>query len=226
MTAQNRETTASIVNQLFDRLIAINPAFKQAWPTEHEFQATKKEWVLAFEDARINTIEQLKSGLKSVRMNPSPFIPSPGQFIQMCKQSPEDIGAPSVEKAYDEACRKSHPSYGQNKNWSHPAVENARNSVGAYDLSNLPAKQTLKRFTEVYRDACDQFGSGSNLNQIEQRKERHFTDVEMHWILHYKEALKEHGNHEDALSYRFFPGREVAIKAGQLYHEFTKLGGV
>ena len=219
-----QETTATIVNQLFDRLIAINPAFKQAWPTEHEFQATKKEWVLAFVDSGIKTIEQLKQGLKAVRMNPSPFIPSPGQFIAMCKQGPEDIGAPTVEKAYDEACIKSHPSYGPDKNWSHAAVENARNNVGAYNLTNLPARQTKKLFSDAYFDACDLFGSGSNLSQIEQRSERVFTDVDMHWILLYKQDLKD--GLDPITQGRFFPNREIAVKAGQLYHEFTKLGGV
>ncbi|CAB4148575.1 Replication P [uncultured Caudovirales phage] len=81
----DEDKTIAIVNILFERIIAINPAFKQAWPTEHEFKLTKKEWIVAFTDAKLNDIEQVKIGLAVMRMNPSPFIPSPGQFILWCR---------------------------------------------------------------------------------------------------------------------------------------------
>ncbi len=77
--------TVDIVNTLFERVIAINPAFKQAWPTEYEFKLTKKEWITAFMDAKLSDIEQIKRGLSVMRMSASPFIPSPGQFIEWCR---------------------------------------------------------------------------------------------------------------------------------------------
>lgn len=77
--------TIDIVNALFERIVAINPAFRQAWPTEHEFKMTKKEWVIAFIEAKLSDVEQIKRGLSEMRLSTSPFIPSPGQFIQWCR---------------------------------------------------------------------------------------------------------------------------------------------
>lgn len=164
-----KEATAQVVNTLFERLISINPAFKQAWPTEYEFQATKKEWVLAFMDAGISSIERVKKGIDKVRLSPSPFIPSPGEFIEFCKVTPEDIGAPSLEKAYREACEKSHPCYGENKNWSHKAIKHACLKIGSFFLRTESTAKTKPAFKEAYLEACEEFAEGRNLNQIEDK---------------------------------------------------------
>lgn len=163
-------STVEIVNQLFQRLLAINPAFKQAWPTEEEFKATKKEWVLAFQEANINTIEHLKKGLAKVRLNPSPFIPSPGEFIAMCKPEPEDVGAPSIDKAYREACEKSHPSYGSEKNWTHEAIEYAWRKTRAWELRENSHKESVKNsFKDYYREGVELCINGRNLMQVEDK---------------------------------------------------------
>ena len=220
MTEQDK--TARIVNQLFERLIAINPAFKQAWPTEEEFRATKKEWTLAFAESGINSIEQIKKGLAKQRLSASPFVPSPGAFMASCKASPEDIGAPAIELAYDEACRKSHPSYGDNKNWSHPVVLHARNKVGSHKLTGLDRKSTFPAYKEAYLDSCDQHAFGSNLNQLEQQKNVNFTQVQMHWIMIYKSCVKDD---IDPMKSKRFPDASLAEIARDLYLQYTKLGG-
>lgn len=207
------QKTSEIVNQLFERLISINPAFKQAWPTESEFKATKKEWVLAFVDSGISSIEQIKSGIKKLRLDPSPFIPSPGEFIKLCTPEPEDIGAPNVDLAYDEACKKSHPSYGKVKNWSHKAVEYARNKMGAFRLINYSRAETYPDFKKAYYDAINELLKNINTNQIEQRSDRKFTDTELHWIYTFKKFGKdEHG----------YPDKDIAENAEKLYHEWLK----
>lgn len=162
-------TTAQIVNHLFDRLMAINPAWKQAWPTEEEFKSTKKEWVLAFIDANINTIEQLKSGLKKVRMKSSPFIPSPGEFIELCKPTPDDIGAPSVEDAYNEACGNALP-YITEKKWSHDVVRYASHKTGTDKLRSEPRSKSFDLFRKNYDDAIELYSSGKVMNQISNSK--------------------------------------------------------
>jgi hypothetical protein len=164
-------TTTKIVNELFETLVAINPAFKQAWPSEREFKATKLQWMIAFEEADIRSFEELRKGVKAIRARANPFIPSPGEFIAMCKLSPEDIGAPGVATAYLEACRKSHPSFGPDKDWSHPAVGYARNRVGSHKLCNLPESHTISDFKLHYFDALKQFMLGRNINQIERHKQ-------------------------------------------------------
>ncbi len=212
------DMAVEIINRLFAELVAINPAFKQAWPTEREFQATKQQWMMAFQDAGINSFEQIRKGLKAIRLSPSPFVPAPGEFIRLCRPSPEEINAPSAREAYLEACLKSHPGYGDEKRWSHPAVELARNKVRPYRLCNLPEKETYKEFEKAYLEACEQIISGRNLNQIEEAK-REYTQIQMNWVLRYKKCIDEGINPEES---GYFPSEEMCHEAEKLYHAWSK----
>lgn len=173
------KNTINVVNELFAVLRAVNPAFKQSWPTEAEYKATKRQWVLAFEDADLRSIEQIQKGLSALRLSASPFVPSPGQFIEMCRLAPEDVGAPSVRDAYLEACKKSHPSFGDDKRWSHQAVGYARNLVGAHILMNMPESKTYKLFEDAYVVACQDIHNGKNMSQIEAQKQCYKTVSEI-----------------------------------------------
>lgn len=161
----SHEKTAAVVNALFERLIAINPAYKQSWPNEQSLAATKREWVFAFIDAEITTTEQLKKGLSKCRLAPSPFIPSPGQFIEWCKVEPEDIGAPSIRFAYDEACTNSR-AYETKKNWSHPTVKHAAVAVGSMRLSQESKDKTYPLFEKEYLEACNLYSKGNLRQQL------------------------------------------------------------
>lgn len=79
------EEDAMIVNQLFFALQSIFPAFKQAWPSEALYDKAKIEWTKAFVQAGINNSEKISIGLSKCRLMNTPWIPSPGEFIAMCK---------------------------------------------------------------------------------------------------------------------------------------------
>ncbi len=75
-----------IVNKLFLTFTSIFPAFKQAWPTEIEFENAKREWIKAFNQVGLKDIEEIKKGVDRFRIETTPFVPSPGQFIEMCRR--------------------------------------------------------------------------------------------------------------------------------------------
>ena len=85
-----------IVNKLFKTFQSIFPAFKQAWPTDSEFENAKREWMKAFKLANLQDIEAIKRGVNSYRLAPTPFVPSPGQFIELCKKP----NTPACHKTY------------------------------------------------------------------------------------------------------------------------------
>lgn len=161
-----RAIVIQLVNSIFKALMAINPAFRQAWPTEEEFLDTKMQWVLAFMDKGLVSVETVDRGLKRIRSNSSPFVPSPGQFIEMCKATPEDLGAPSIELAYDEACKKSHPSFGSTKNWTHHCVQVASQIYGR-EIHQGTIQQTKDRFKQIYLDVCEQYNYLQSSGQLE-----------------------------------------------------------
>lgn len=160
-----------IVNKLFVTFQHIFPAFRHSWPTDAEFEGAKREWMKAFKQADLTDIELIKRGVDKFRILPNPFVPSPGQFIEMCKVSAEDMGLKTPEMAFREACERSHPT--ADKNFSHPTIKHAYDLTGNFYLSNNPRSKTFPIFEKNYTQAIKLFRENRNLNQIEQETEHH-----------------------------------------------------
>lgn len=166
------ETAVEVVNKLFEKLTVIKPGFKQAWPTEKEFELAKVEWVLAFKEAGISSIEKIKRGISHYRTSPSAFIPSPGEFISMCKVTPEDIGAPRLTVAYEEVLLHSRTLIYDKISlpWSHPCVENAYHRCDKTILKATSHQKSLGHFEENYLIALELFEDGKILSMLESSK--------------------------------------------------------
>ncbi len=95
--SQFTETDYKLVNELFAVFQSIFPAFKQSWPTESDFERSKREWIKAFKLANLTNLDSIKMGVDKYRLLVTPFVPSPGQFISMCK--PENSMVPPIYKA-------------------------------------------------------------------------------------------------------------------------------
>ncbi len=169
------KTAINVVNQLFEKLTVIMPAFKQAWPKEGDFELAKKEWIIAFHQANINTIEQIKRGLNHFRLLATPFVPSPGEFIEWCQPSPEDIGMPSIEQAYKEACLQARPQTWV-KDWSHDGVKDAYRRTGNNSFLNESSEECNKKFAQHYRQVCQDYAAGRIQPQIPFKKPFSKTD--------------------------------------------------
>lgn len=158
------ENTALGINWLFGELKGIYPAFKQAWPGEEEYKSAKRNWLKALIDSKI-TKEQLDLGLKKCRLRGGVFALSPGDFIALCKPSLEDLGIPSVEDAYSEACANSS-LYKTEKNWTHIAVYHAYSMCSSYQLANSPRTETFPIFQRNYDFTVGMLLRGEALKQI------------------------------------------------------------
>ncbi len=157
--------SAQVVNALFRELQSCFPAWRQAWPTDEAMAAAKKTWIKGFAAAGINTLEQIRYGIDRCRLMPSDFMPSVGRFIELCKPTPEMLGLPTDEKAFDEACRKAHPAM-QGCKWSHQAVYHAAAESGFYNLTRLPQDAARKLFDRNYAIACRMLIEGKPLRAI------------------------------------------------------------
>ncbi|WEP43531.1 replication protein P [Cronobacter dublinensis subsp. infanticibi] len=95
-----------VVNTEAERLVdALFRQLKQVFPasaatnlrTEADEAAAKQQWILAFAENGITKREQLAAGMKRARASLSPFWPSPGQFIDWCREGElQQAGLPSV----------------------------------------------------------------------------------------------------------------------------------
>ena len=99
-----------VVNEHAELLVdALFRQFRQVFPaacatnlkTPADESAAKKQWILAFAENGITSREQLKAGMQWARSKDTPFMPSPGQFIEQCKVGIcKAAGLPDEEELY------------------------------------------------------------------------------------------------------------------------------
>jgi hypothetical protein len=164
--AEQQNTLVMAINELFKELRSIRSAWRQAWPDKETYQSSKRQWFQAFVEAEICTQGQINFGMSQVRKQPGDFIPSPGQFIEWCKPSPEMLGLPPLAKAHREACRNAHPGMAGQGNWSHDAVWHAAKECGFENLNRLAVDLSLKLFERNYSIAVRRILAGLPLQSM------------------------------------------------------------
>ncbi|ALB67178.1 Phage DNA replication protein P [Cronobacter dublinensis 1210] len=81
------EGVERLVDMLFANLKQLFPAsVSTALKDPRDEAAAKRQWIAAFAENGITNREQLAAGMKHARASLSPFWPSPGQFIDWCKE--------------------------------------------------------------------------------------------------------------------------------------------
>ena len=150
MTPEAKRAVTVLVNSLFKEIRACCSAWGQAWGATSDLEAAKIQWVKAFIENDIRDWQQVEYGLRGLRAYGKDFVPSPGAFLGWCRPKPEDLGLPTVDIAYTEACTKSHPSTRSGARWSHRAVYQAAIEVGMDCLASLSREVSLKLFTHAY----------------------------------------------------------------------------
>lgn len=156
--------TKHIVNTLFMRLKGIIPAFNAAAHNDEELGIIKREWALGFIQAGLSDLNAIDQGLNKLRLQDNTFMISIGEFIKLCKLTPGELGLPTLEKAYDEACKASHPC--GDKVFSHESVEHAWRQTGSYNLSHLPRANSFPIFQRNYEMTVQMLLDGKPLADI------------------------------------------------------------
>ncbi len=91
-----------VFNELFRQLKATFPAAMANFQTQDDLNEFRRQWVLAFAENGIRTVEQINAGMRIARQQEKPFLPSPGQFVQWCKQADcVAVGLPDADGLYD-----------------------------------------------------------------------------------------------------------------------------
>ena len=156
--------SAQVVNALFAELKAIHPAWRSAWPNVEAENNAKRSWTKAFTSAGMCSIEQIRYGIERCRANGNPFMPSVGEFLNWCRPTPENMGLPSVERAYLQACAASHPAADSGR--LHPAVWHAACETGLYLLARQPESKSRPAFERAYALTIEMIIRGEPLREI------------------------------------------------------------
>ncbi|HHL0960375.1 TPA: replication protein P [Serratia marcescens] len=94
-------TAPQLFNDVFKVLRQICPAATATIKTDDELNILREQWVRAFAENGIRSMDQINAGLAEARRLASPFLPSPGQFIEWC-QAAQRAGLPTAEELYGE----------------------------------------------------------------------------------------------------------------------------
>ena len=147
-----------LVDQVFKQLKIICPAYDHALPTEQTVNDCKKEWVKAFFENDVNTVELVKSGLMGVRKSESDFLPSCGKFISWCKPSPENMGWPSSNEALKKCIefRSNKKLFGAKAKYCRPMIIELCKKVDWWLMNNannqVERKKADNHFLETYME--------------------------------------------------------------------------
>lgn len=95
--AQVVKQTAEIFNTLFSALRAAFPASVHSFNDQDAFDELRCQWLLAFRENGITTMEQVNAGLRVARRQERPFLPSPGQFIAWCREGRSALGISAAD---------------------------------------------------------------------------------------------------------------------------------
>ncbi|EJN0653552.1 phage replication protein, partial [Salmonella enterica] len=60
--------------------------------SQAEMNEIRRQWVLAFRENGITTMEQVAAGMRVARRQERPFLPSPGQFVAWCREGSGVLG--------------------------------------------------------------------------------------------------------------------------------------
>lgn len=82
---EQTQQVAQIINGLFVQLAAAFPA-SLVNRSQEDVNEIRRQWVLAFKENGITALEQVEAGMRMVRRQERPFLPSPGQFIKWCRE--------------------------------------------------------------------------------------------------------------------------------------------
>lgn len=93
---EHTQQVAQIINGLFVQLAAAFPA-SLVNRNQDDVDEIRRQWVLAFKENGITTIEQVEAGMRMVRRQELPFLPSPGQFIKWCREGRSVLGITTAD---------------------------------------------------------------------------------------------------------------------------------
>ncbi|EGN5552698.1 phage replication protein [Salmonella enterica] len=97
------EQVAKVINNVFSQLMSVFPA-TTANRSQAEMNEIRRQWVLAFRENGITTMEQVAAGMRVARRQERPFLPSPGQFVAWCREGNGALGV-SVDDIMSEYWR-------------------------------------------------------------------------------------------------------------------------
>jgi hypothetical protein len=160
--------TKRLFNRIFKELVAIYPAWRQAFDNEEAVGASKRQWAKGIQENGINQWEVIEGALAHCRASGGAFMPSIGQFIGYChKAAMERMGALETMAAYHHLLAYFTKSVDIREPCDlDPFVYHTISQAG-FDTyrfrTEMTAESSVKYFSEQYRETIRHASTGGAL---------------------------------------------------------------
>ncbi|WP_299942242.1 replication protein P [uncultured Microbulbifer sp.] len=146
-------------------MAGIKPGWRAAFPDQSAIAAAKNQWLLALMEAGISDWRVIEGGLAELRQGPGAFLPSTGDFIEMCrKASLQDWNVPSESEAFSLLQRFFGPRHVKRDFTKlNPAVYAAYRYMDWSVVSQMPAKEQKAAFREAWKRVRQDLTKGKRL---------------------------------------------------------------
>jgi len=149
----DRTELIDAINQVF-ALFRVNfhNQYYKAFPDDSVLNQVKKLWFDSLQKYNAQTI----LGATKKIIEETEYLPTLHQMLTQCAQ--KHSNAPSVHRAYVEACEA--PSPKQQYRWSHPAVYESGRRANWYFLSTTAEQIAFPIFKTHYQEVLSEWNSG------------------------------------------------------------------
>lgn len=151
-----------VVNKLFAFFYGICRGFEKQYQDPKRLNIEKTQWIRAFMDVGLNTLEKIQIGVKKCRIESPINTPTIGQFIKWCTPDPQDIGLPALEQAYEISIHinRQFSDYKASCQKTYSVIRHVINQIGPIEFRSMKADRAFKTFERYYPIACKQFVEG------------------------------------------------------------------
>lgn len=151
-----------VVNKLFAFFYGICRGFEKQYQDPKRLNLEKTQWIRAFMDVNLNSLEKIQLGVKKCRLESPINTPTIGQFIRWCTPEAEDIGLPTLEKAYEISIHinQQFSDYKPTCQKTYSVIKHVINQIGPMEFRSMKAEKAFKTFERYYPIACKQFVEG------------------------------------------------------------------
>lgn len=148
-----------LINMIFARFHHIyTHRFESAYGDETTLNMAKREWAMTLVGT---TTEQIEFALERCKREYA-WPPTIAEFLKLLEPNPEDLGLPSIEFAYQEACLHAHDPLAHH--WSHACVQLAARETGYFRLRNDAERATKPIFKATYERLCKRLLAGEEFS--------------------------------------------------------------
>lgn len=152
----------TLVDKIFVKLALLCRGFDSFYADRNRLNAEKTQWVLAFTKLGLRNQSQIQSALNALEFYRYPNPPQLGEFLEWRHSNPENIGFPSIDKAFQISIQlnRQFSDYSCEDSRVEKVIRHAIREIDALTYRSMPIHKAKTAFEYHYTVALRQFMEG------------------------------------------------------------------